>query len=387
MPEAPSRTSLVPVALAFLLFGGFWGAWTVSTADIERSLRLGHAAFGALVSAGLVGGALANAAGGPLSEHWGTSRVLRWTLVTWGTVLIVAGAAARGAGFAVAMTVAISMAGAVDVVMNVAAAAALAERPGRLVRFHGLFNAGAAIGATGVGVLLHAGASWRWTWVVAGALAWVLALGTAGTALPAGEAGDRLPLGAGLRVVRNEGLVLVAAAFAVGAMVEGAISTWGVLFLRNQLSSGILVGTTAAAVGFAVAAAARIGLGPLAGAAGAARGVGIGAGLAAAGLLVLVTAGSAGPAAVGLAVAAMGISMCWPLLLARATEGRARPGVIVGGVSAIGYLGLVAGPAVVGGLSEGVGLRGALVVLVVASVFVAGAPSVPVRAQAAATGT
>jgi hypothetical protein len=81
----------------------------------------------------------------------------------------------------------------------------------------------------------------------------------------------------------------------------------------------------------------------------------------------------------GLVIAAGGISMCWPLLLAHATAGRERPGAIVGAVTAVGYLGLFAGPTLVGWIASGVNLRAGLLLLAVAAVFVAVAPNVPAR--------
>lgn len=66
--------------------------------------------------------------------------------------------------------------------------------------------------------------------------------------------------------------------------------------------------------------------------------------------------------------------MCWPLLLAQAGAGRTRAGAVVGAVSAVGYLGLVMGPVVVGWVAEAVGLRAALGVLAAAALTVALVP-------------
>ena len=100
----------------------------------------------------------------------------------------------------------------------------------------------------------------------------------------------------------------------------------------------------------------------------------MGASLAAVGLVVLALAPSAVIAAAGLVTAAGGVSMCWPLLLAQAGAGRERPAAAVGGVSAIGYLGFVVGPAVVGSVAQLAGLRAGLLALAAAAVFVAVVP-------------
>src|SRR3954449_7003765 len=99
--------------------------------------------------------------------------------------------------------------------------------------------------------------------------------------LPAGDTGDRVPLTGAVKLLRREALVMIALAFGVSAMVEGGVELWGVLFLRRQLSSGLLIGATSAVLAYAVATTARITLGPAAARRGSARGVTLGASVAA----------------------------------------------------------------------------------------------------------
>jgi hypothetical protein len=369
---SPYRTgmSLRPVAGAFVLIGIYWGAWAVSAADIERSLGFSHAAFGLLLAGALTGAAAVNAAGGTLAERWGPRRALRRGLAGWGVLLVLGALVHPVAVFAVATAAVVCLGGLVDVLMNIIATAAFTDRPGGLVRFHGLFNVGGAAGALMCGLLLRAGVSWRGMWLLSGGIAFVLAASTRAATDERPPVAESESLAAALHAIRDGGLVLLSVAFAVAAMVEGAISTWGVLYLREQLAAGILLGTAAATAGYAVAAVARIGLGPLTGGGGAPRGVTIGAGLATGGLVLLTAANTAVLAGAGLVAAAMGISMCWPLLLARAAAGQERPGMVVAGMTAIGYLGLVLGPAFVGGLASAIGLRAGLLVVAGAALFV-----------------
>ena len=189
-------------------------------------------AFGLLLAVALIGASAANVIGGPLTERWGTERALSRSLVVWGALLIVAGALRSTPSFAVALIVMVSAGGALDVVMNIVSAAAFAARPGRLVRFHGLFNAGAAVGALATGLMLHAGVSWRWLGPVVGVAAITLGMATRRATLPAGDAGDHHSMIDSLRAIRREHLVVLSIAFAVSAMIEGGVSTWGVLHLR-----------------------------------------------------------------------------------------------------------------------------------------------------------
>ena len=343
----------------------------MAAANIEHSLGLSNGGFGLLVSVSLVGGASANFVGGTLCERFGTSRVLGTAIATL-AVLLLFGAAVR-TPFIMELAIAMMFlnAGLVDVAMNIAGAVALADRPGKLVALHARFNAGAAAGAALAGALLAARISWRWTWVgVAGAaVAFVIPVWR--ESLSGGVPGESKSLLASVTFLRKERLLLLAATFALAAMVEGGIDLWGVLFLRTQLAAGLLVGAGGAVLGYSVAALARSLLGPRVGQRGPARGVVIGAGTAAIGVALLATAPVAALGAVGLILAAGGISMCWPLMIAEAGRRRERAGVVVGAVSAFGYLGLVAGPAAVGGIANAVGLRGALGILAAAALVVA----------------
>jgi MFS family permease len=354
-------------------FGAFWGAWAVAAADIERSLGVSHGAFGLVLSAALAVAAITNGVAGVLAERWGTSAALGRVLLVW-AVLLLLGALAPDAGLAFVLVLAVAAGGAVDVVMNVAATAAFADAPGRLVRFHGFFNAGAALGALATGALLRAGWSWRWTWAAVAVVAIALWPRVRAGQLPASGAGERRGITTAVRVVWREHLMLLAIAFAIGAMVEGGIETWGVLSLRERVGSGIVLGAGAGVAAYLVAAVARFTLGPVAGARGAAIGVAAGASLAACGLGVLALVDEPAVAACGLVLAAVGISMCWPLLLADASRGLERPGDVIGGVTAVGYLGFVVGPSLVGWVAEGVGLRGGLLVLAAAALAVGAAP-------------
>ena len=53
--------------------------------------------------------------------------------------------------------------------------------------------------------------------------------------------------------------------FALAEVTEGGVDTWGVLFLRNHLATGVLLGAGAYVVGQAMAATTRGAGGPLLG--------------------------------------------------------------------------------------------------------------------------
>ena len=368
--------SLRPVGVVFVLFGLFWGAWAVAAIDIEQSLGLSVGGFGLLLSVSLIGSAAANVVGGGLCERFGTARILSLALGTW-TAVLVLGAVSRPPDLlGLAIVLIVVNAGLIDVTINVASMTALADRPGRLVAFHARFNVGAAAGAAICGGLLAGHISWRWIWVAVAAAAGVLAVVCSRSPLPGASRGEQVPWHGALTLLRHDRLLVVAGIFALSAMVEGGIDLWGVLFLRSTLDSGLLLGAGSAVLGYTVAAVARTTLGPAIGRRGPPQGVAIGAGVAAVGTVLLATARVPVMGALGLVLAAGGISMCWPLLVAAAGRGRPRGATAVGAVTAGGYVGLVAGPALVGWVAGATGLRGALGILATAAAVVAIVPAV-----------
>ena len=256
-----------------------------------------------------------------------------------------------GVAFVVTFVLSMMTAGLVDMAMNAAAADGVAGDAGRMMRFHALFNTGALIGAATAGGLLRAGVSWRWAWAVVGrgwARCWPPSpgrrllpgavdhrVGADDRAVHHGAfdrpAGDHGPVGRGgaagngagwlrsLAAIRSQHLVVLALVFAVTAMVEGGIDTWGVLFLRTHLAAGVLLGAGAYCMGQAIAVTTRGGAGGRIGRIGPRWGLVIGAAVAAAGLAVEAGSHQAAAAAIGLALAAGGISLCWPLVMAVAS--------------------------------------------------------------------
>ena len=380
-PATPDAGGVGPVAASFVLLGMFWGVWAVATADVERFLGLSHRGFGALLSAAVAGGVVASAVAGPITHHVGTTFALAGTLVVWALGGGAVASRFTPLAFEVSLVTAIAVGAALDVVMNVAAAAALADRPGALVRFHAWYNGGALLGASVTGVVVSAGGSWRTAWfaVMAGALpvaAWV-----AVRPLPrrpdAGEGGPSLLRA--LASLRSPWLVRLAVVFACGAMAEGGLDSWGVLFLRSRLAVGALVGAGAYAAGQLLATGARVSLGPSFGRRHGAAGARLGAAVAAVGLAAEAASPVPAVAAVGLAVAAVGISLCWPLLIAAASQEADHPALAVGAVTGAGYLGFLIGPTLVGWVAGSWGLRAGLTVLVAAALVTAATPIRPER--------
>jgi MFS family permease len=364
----------------FLLFGAFWGSWAVAALDVQRFLHFSDGQLGLLLAVTVLGGTAANAAGGVLAERHGTGPVMTTALVAWGALIACSAIAHDKTLFCICFVLTVGVGGLVDVTMNVAGTAALGSEPGRLLRLHALYNGGTLVGAGVMGLVLGAGHSFRPTWLAISVFAFAAAAWCTVSELPAGEAGEHHTVTEGVRALAREKLLPLASAFALGALVEGGVGTWGVKFLRSGLGVAALAGAGAYVVGQLLATITRATLGSTADRLGQRRGAQLGLGVAGIGLLLEASSTHPVPAAIGLALAAVGSAVYWPLLLAYASMGSERPGVVVGGLSAAGYAGFLFGPPVVGWVSQATNLRWGISALALAAL---GAAVIPIRRRTA----
>ncbi len=350
LPTDRPRPELRPVVGAFVIIGLFVGSWAVSIPEVERALGGGPGLLGVALTVSLGLAAVVNAGGGVLAERLGTSRAMSLTLGVFAAVAVGGSLAPAPVGLFLAVVLAFAALGPVDVVANVAATAALADQPGRLTRVHAMFNGGAAVGAAVAGGLLFLLGAWSWrlAWAAVAVLAVALAAAVRNRVLPAGHPGEHVGFAEGIRILRRERLLPVAIAFALGALVEGGVTTWGVLQLREQVDAGVLVGATSSMLGFTIACLVRLASGRIATRRGARLVLVVGTSVSAVGLLVLALVPVTAVAAAGLVLAAGGISVSWPLLMSEIGRGRPRPGALVGALSSVGYIGLVIGPGLIG---------------------------------------
>jgi MFS family permease len=358
----------------------FWGSWAVATTDVRATYHLSDAQLGLLLGVAVTVSGTVGAMVGNRAQRWGAVPTLVRSLLVWSALMALTGLADTRVEFMAAFVAAMAAGGCVDMTMNAASAARLGDRPGALVRFHGIFNAGALVGALTLGMLVHLGDSWRWAWpgialVALPVAAWVHLRGAdparvAGSSAPPTAGEEHVPFGRSLVLLHRDGLLLLLGIFAAAEVVEGGVDTWGVLYLRTHLGVTALVGASAYGLGQVVAILTRGIAGPSLGRIGARLGVVVGAAAACAGLGLEAFAGSPPAAGLGLALAAGGASVFWPLLMAHASTVASRPTATVSAFTAAGYLGWVAGAPVIGliadtwGLGAGLGITAALAGLV-----------------------
>ena len=343
--------------------------------NIQHAFSLSDSAVGVLLAIAVAVAGASSAVMAHLADRVGARRLLWIALFAWSGLLMIMATIHQRWPFTVALVLVEIAGGSIDTAMNADASHRLVDNPAALVRFHALFNGGALVGAAAAGVIIRAGASWRWVWPGIACVAvavgiWAL-LTDPGTAMaPAGSA-TVIQAAHPWQRLRREGLLVLLGVFALAEITEGGVDTWGVLYLRNHLATGVLLGAGAYVVGQLVAATTRGAGGGLLGRLSSRRALMVGGCVAGGGILLESLSPTPVAAAVGLALGAGGASLFWPLVMSTVSRLASQVVSAVGTFTAAGYIGWVAGAPVVGWVSQSYGPERGLQLLALAAAGVA----------------
>ncbi|WP_329460249.1 MFS transporter [Streptomyces sp. NBC_01497] len=368
MPRVLRLARLATFA-CFGLNGFVLGMWVVHIPVIEQRAGIGHAVLGWLLLV-LGGGAFAGMRlAGPLTDRLGPRTVVPASGVLLSASLVLPGLATGPWALGLALLVLGFCNGCLDVSMNTHAVQ-VEHRYGRpiLSAFHAVFSlGGVAASLVGARVL-----SWNWstpgTLAGMGAFGVLLALASAPALLPrephATESATD-PLGSGRggrRAVPARIWALAALAFML-MLCEGVANDWSSLDLRDVLDAPAATAAFAYGAFSTAMTVGRLVTDRVAARFGAVAIVRCGAGLATLGLAAVAVTPWIPLALVGWAVFGLGLSGCVPQLFSAAGHAdREAAGANVSRVAGLGYLGMLAGPTVIGPLTRFVPLNAALVV-------------------------
>lgn len=364
-PWAPARLRAMRAAVSALFFitGAAFATWASRVPAIQDRLGLSAGQL-AVALVGLSGGAfLGLPLVGGLVARYGSRPVLFGGM----TVYLAALAALPFAPTLPWLTVTLALFAcantAVDIAMNTQGV--LVERAyGRAVlgAFHAMFSLGGIAGAVAGSAAASAGMGTGPHFLITAVVLCGAAAVTAGALIPdpRGRAEEPGPLfalpGAGLWI---PGLVAFCA-----LMGEGMMNDWGAVYLHDVTGAS----PGAAGAGFAVFSAGmvvgRLSADRIRAHTGTVRFT-LGCALVAAlGAVVSISVPSTGAGFVGYALLGLGMAAVIPVIFSYAAQLRPdRPGPAIAAVSAVGYVGFLAGPPVIGGIAEIVDLRAAMLVL------------------------
>ncbi|WP_329331535.1 MFS transporter [Streptomyces sp. NBC_00663] len=369
--ERSLRAARVATYVYFVLCGTLMGAWVVHIPAIEERVGISHATLGGLLVLLGLGAFIGMQVAGPLTDRLGARLVVPASAVLCGATLVLPGLAHDPWTLAGALLVFGFCNGCLDVSMN-AHAVHVEKAYGRPVMsgFHATFSVGGVLaalvgaGAAGAGLNPAAGLA------AIGAVGIVIAVVSARALLPAAgnpdsPSAEAAETSAAVEPRGTKGRIWMLAVLALMVMLcEGAANDWSALHLKDVL------GASAATAAFAYgtfAAAMTIGrllADRLVARFGSPAILRYGAATAAVGITLVALGPWIWAAFTGWALFGLGLSGCVPQLFSAA--GHADPaaaGANVSRVAGLGYVGMLAGPAVIGWLTHVVALNHAFVLL------------------------
>ncbi len=374
-PELARRRAAVFVFMAVV--GVSLASWVVRTPAIRDLLQASTGEMGLVIfglSVGSMGGILSSA---PIVRRHGAHRA-----VAIGGTSLVVGVALVGLAAALSLTpgvfAGLALVGAgvglAEIAVNIEGAA-IETASGRSVLpvLHGCFSLGTVAGA-GLGILLtatHVPVPWHLLGVAlagGGALAWavpVVPRSTGRSDAPAERAsGVRARLAGSLAVWRDRRLVLLGLIVLALALAEGSANDW----LPLLFVDGHGVSATAGTVVFTAFAAAmtvgRFAGEPLLARFGHATVLRASALVSAVGIALVVFSDSVVVAGVAVVLWGLGAALGFPVTVSAAADGD-DPTSAVGAVATMAYVAFLVGPPLLGFVGEQVGLRSAMVVVLV----------------------
>ncbi|MFI5987366.1 MFS transporter [Streptomyces sp. NPDC051555] len=362
------RAARVATYVYFVLCGTLMGAWVVHIPAIEERVGITHATLGGLLVLLGLGAFLGMRVAGRLTDRFGTRIVVPTGGVLCAAALVLPGLAHNAWTLGAALLVFGFCNGCLDVGMN-AHAVHVEKAYGRPVMsgFHATFSVGGVLAALVAAATSSAGASPAAGMAALGAVGIVTALVSARALLPgaADTGNDTQTHGTGASPAGARRRIWLLAALALMVMLsEGAANDWSALHFKDVLGTS----TSTAAIAYGTFAAAmttgRLLADRLAGRFGPMAILRHGAAVAAVGITLVALGPWMWTAFTGWALFGLGLSGCVPQLFSAA--GHADPaaaGANVSRVAGLGYLGMLAGPAVIGWLSHAVALNHAFLLL------------------------
>lgn len=364
--------------IGFTVFGAYWGVWGASLPAVRDQAGVTDGQLGtALLFVG-AGALPAMLVAGRAVDRWG-HRATAMLLVSLGVAgVLLAAIASDFWTLSASLALVGASSGAADVAIN-SAAGSVEQATSRpvITRSHAVFSAAVVISSLTAGLMLSIGADVVIPFLIVG-----LAAPVAGTLIALDAKHGRVqvrrsavdrPDPASKLSLRMLPLLIVGGLGAMAFAVENAHQSWSAIYLFDVLGAHAGVAAAGPAVFAAVVAGTRFAVSALPTRHASAILL-VGATAAAAGTAVVGTASTVVMALIGLALAAAGTAVLFPTLLSIVAAHADEParGAATSVVTAMAYLGFLAGPVYVGRWADAVDLRGAMFAVAALATLLAG---------------
>jgi MFS family permease len=362
----------VAVTAVFGVLGLAAGTWAARIPAIKDGLHLSAGLLGLALLGPALGSLLAMPAAGAILATVPPRRVVQAGLLALAGLLPVTTFASSAWQLFAVLTGWGAGLGVVDVAVNTEAAA-VQDKLGRSVMsgFHAAYSVGGLAGGGLGGIAAAAAVSARADFLITAVVVLLVGGVSAQAFAPRRVPADAPKRPRPSRWPQWSWTLICLAAMAFGSfLAEGAANDWSAVYLHSSLGAPLGL----AAIGFTVFSAAmavgRLIGDRLADRVGPARLVRLSAGVAAVSFGAALLIGQVWSGMAGFAVLGAGLSFVVPLVFTAASR-LGRPGPNLALATSSGYLGVLAGPAIIGGLAELIGLPAALGTVVVLCAMIA----------------
>ncbi|MBS2534995.1 MFS transporter [Catenulispora sp. NF23] len=370
--ERALRAARVATFVYFVLDGTLMGMWLVQIPAIEKRVGISHATLGSLLVLLGVGAFFGMQLSGRLADRLGTRVVVPAAGVLCAATLVLPGLAREPWTLAGALLVFGFCNGCLDVSMN-AHAVHVEKAYNRPIMsaFHATFSVGGVIAALVGAQATSAGLSPAATLAAAGGVGIVIALVFARSLLPTAtttatattttttttaaahdpaQATDTRPTTKRRPVPRR---IWILAALAMMCMLcEGVANDWSAVEAKNILGASASTASFAYGTYAATMTIGRLLADRVSARFGSAAVLRYGAATGAVGLTIVAISPWIWSALIGWAIFGIGLSGCVPQLFSAAGHTDPAAGTNVSRVAGLGYLGMLAGPALIGWMTR-----------------------------------
>lgn len=367
----PIHSQILATQLSFFSLGFATAAWAPLIPFAQQRLYLNHADFGLLLLCAGIGSFLSMPATGALIQKLGCKSIIGFTLLAMLCILPFLSICNTALSMAILLFVFGTMVGSLGVAINMQAV--IVEKnslSNRMSSFHGMCSLGGLMGVALVSILLALGV----TPLLAALSISCILLSIAFFAIPQcltrienieqGTAIENKPEKLKLKELMHPTLLLIGLVCFISFLSEGAAMDWSGIYLVKQYH----LDPTYAGFAYTFFAIAMT-VGRFSGNAllrwfGAKQVVLYGAILAALGLMIIVFAPHWSVVLLGYCCLGLGSSNIVPVMFSRVGEQNLIPrAAALSLVSTIAYSGALLGPALVGFLSEVIGLGSVFIII------------------------
>ncbi|MEU4834337.1 MFS transporter [Streptosporangium sp. NPDC023615] len=379
MTTTPTRrhtNARLAVCYFFILLGAVSGAWAARIPDVKHTLDLTDGQISYALLAAALGLVIGMHFAGRLSDHLGSARLLPPAALATALVIIPPGYAPHLPALIATLFLFGLISAGLDVSMN-AHGVEVERAYGRplMSSFHGMFSIGVLAGAA-------TGGLFAWLDLDAAATLTAVGLPLALTTLyvrrhllpPTPTTGPADGDPAPRRAPWTRWIILMGIVSFAGLVGEGAANDWTAVYLFQNLNASEPVAAAAFAVFSTTMTIGRFAGDHLAQRFGPTRLVRYSGLIAALGLTGALLGAQIPIAFAGFALFGLGLAPIVPQVFSAAgNHDPVNAGQAIAQVATVGYAGLLAGPAIIGGAAELVGLPAALAIPAVLALFMAAA--------------